>query len=134
MDYNYLREKWTEAILSIEEFKDHLVQKNKETEDPKRKEQLRKQIEDANDNIAKLKEKLKNARKRNANESIANPLIEKYLITEDANEVDIENFIYDLLKKKKNLEKDDIYKAAKSKLKRFDPDDFEEAYDAVVGG
>jgi hypothetical protein len=63
-----------------------------------------------------------------------NVLIEKYLITEDANEVDIENFIYDLLKKKKNLDKDDIYRAAKSKLKKFDNEDFDEAYDAVVGG
>ena len=58
--------------------------------------------------------------------------IDKYL-NEMVDQVDIENFIYDYGEKRKGkLDKDQVYKAVKAKFKRFDDDDFEEAYDALV--
>jgi len=76
MDKKYLREKWAEAISSIEDFKRHLVEKRKAEKDPKKKEQLQKQIDDANDNIEKIKEKARNLSKKKTNES---QIFEKYL-------------------------------------------------------
>ena len=90
MDKKYLREKWAEAISSIEDFKRHLVEKRKAEKDPKKKEQLQKQIDDANDNIEKIKEKAIVELIQNPTEEIKKSIIEQIPVEQKENIIEEE--------------------------------------------